>query len=165
MSLGKGFGSKGKQHHKNTASETQSHTQWSHRMQQKNHGIVEKQLRPRITSSLLTTHLCLPSTVWQWRAICYYRICQVDLKEDRIFLATYFPLPGCVNLHQNELWKHGADRAAADSSQVSHSEDWIVLVCCGEGFHRCLPSLSYKIVILLITGEFTILWGGHLCRG
>ena len=33
VSLGKGFGSKGKQHHKHTASQTHSHTQWSHQMQ------------------------------------------------------------------------------------------------------------------------------------
>ena len=30
--LGKGFGSKGKQYHKHTALETQSHTQWSQEM-------------------------------------------------------------------------------------------------------------------------------------
>ena len=35
VSLGKSFGSKGEQHHKHTASETQSHTQWSHQMQRK----------------------------------------------------------------------------------------------------------------------------------
>ena len=34
----------------------------------------------------------------------------------------YLPLPGCVALHQNELWKHGADEAAADRSQGSHSD-------------------------------------------
>ena len=28
----------------------------------------------------------------------------------------YLPLPGCVALHQNELWQHGADEAAADRS-------------------------------------------------
>ena len=33
LSLGKVFGSKGKQHHKHTASETQSHTQQSHQIQ------------------------------------------------------------------------------------------------------------------------------------
>ena len=32
VSLGKGFGSNGKQHHKHTASEAQSHTQQSHQM-------------------------------------------------------------------------------------------------------------------------------------
>ena len=35
VSVGKGFGSKGKQHHKHTASETQSHNKWSHQMQRK----------------------------------------------------------------------------------------------------------------------------------
>ena len=25
----------------------------------------------------------------------------------------YFHLPGCVVLHQNEIWKHGTDEAAA----------------------------------------------------
>ena len=34
----------------------------------------------------------------------------------------YLPLPGCVALHQNELWIHGAVEAAADWSQGSHSE-------------------------------------------
>ena len=34
----------------------------------------------------------------------------------------HLPLPGCVALHQNELWKHGADEAAADRSHGSHSE-------------------------------------------
>ena len=33
----------------------------------------------------------------------------------------YLPLPGCVALHQNELWKHGADEAASDRSQGSNS--------------------------------------------
>ena len=31
LSLGKGFGSKGKQHYKHTASETQTHNQWFHK--------------------------------------------------------------------------------------------------------------------------------------
>ena len=35
VSVGKGFGFKGKQHHKHTASETQSHNNWSHQMQRK----------------------------------------------------------------------------------------------------------------------------------
>ena len=30
-------------------------------------------------------------------------------------------IPGCVALHQNDLWKHGADEAAADRSQGFHS--------------------------------------------
>ena len=33
----------------------------------------------------------------------------------------YLPLPGCVALRQNELWKHGADEAAADRRQGPHS--------------------------------------------
>ena len=33
VSVGKGFGSKGKQHHKHTATETQSHTHWSLQIQ------------------------------------------------------------------------------------------------------------------------------------
>ena len=33
VSLGKGFGSNGNQHHKHTASDKQSHTLWSHKMQ------------------------------------------------------------------------------------------------------------------------------------
>ena len=36
VSLGNGFGSKGKQHHKHTPSETQSHTQGSHKMHRRN---------------------------------------------------------------------------------------------------------------------------------
>ena len=35
VSVGKGFGSKGKQHHKHTGSETQSHNKWSQQMQNK----------------------------------------------------------------------------------------------------------------------------------
>ena len=31
------------------------------------------------------------------------------------------PLPGCVALPHNGLWKNGADEAAVDRSQVSHS--------------------------------------------
>ena len=45
-------------------------------------------------------------------------------KYDRIFPAIYLPLPGqpgCVALHEHELWKHGADEAAADRRQQSHS--------------------------------------------
>ena len=34
----------------------------------------------------------------------------------------YLPLHGFVALHQNELWKHGADAAAAGRSQGSHSD-------------------------------------------
>jgi hypothetical protein len=33
----------------------------------------------------------------------------------------YLPLAGSVALPQNGLWKHGADKAAADRSQGSHS--------------------------------------------
>ena len=33
-------------------------------------------------------------------------------------------LPGFVALHQNERWKHGADKAAADRSQGSYSVCW-----------------------------------------
>ena len=87
----------------------------------KNHGIFEKQLRPDITSSLLNTHLCLLSTVWQWSVICYYRICQLDLEIGQNIPCFVFSLPGCVALHHNELWKHVADEAAADWSQGSHS--------------------------------------------
>ena len=35
VSVGKNFGYKGKQHHKHTASETQSHNKWSHQVQRK----------------------------------------------------------------------------------------------------------------------------------
>ena len=35
VSVGKGFGSKGKQHHKHAASETQIHNKRSHQMQRK----------------------------------------------------------------------------------------------------------------------------------
>ena len=31
-------------------------------------------------TSLLTTHFCLPSTVWQWRVTCYYRMSQLDIE-------------------------------------------------------------------------------------
>ena len=46
----------------------------------KNHGIFLKHLRPDLSASLSTTHPCLLSTVWQWRVICYYRICQLRPK-------------------------------------------------------------------------------------
>ena len=58
VSVGKSFGSKGKQHHKHTASETQSHTQWSNQMQRK----IMKYLRPGINTSLSNTDLCVPKT-------------------------------------------------------------------------------------------------------
>ena len=45
----------------------------------------------------------------------------LDLKWNGIFLDIYLPLPGCVARPQNELWKNGADEAAADRSQGSHS--------------------------------------------
>ena len=38
-----------------------------------------------------------------------------------IFHAMHLPLPGCVALHQNHLWKHGAGEAAAYRSQGSYS--------------------------------------------
>ena len=47
----------------------------------KNHGLFQKQLRTDINTSLFTTDFCLHSTVWQWRFICYYRICQLGFRN------------------------------------------------------------------------------------
>ena len=49
---------------------------------------------------------------------------------DRIFFAICFPLPARVALPQNGLWKHGADEAAADRSQGSHSACHVSPVTC-----------------------------------
>ena len=46
-----------------------------------NHEIFPNQLRPDISTSLSTTYLCQPSTKWQWRVICYYRICKLGLRK------------------------------------------------------------------------------------
>ena len=46
----------------------------------------------------------------------------LDLEWNGLFLDMYSPLPGCVAVPQNELWKHCADEAAADRSQGSHSD-------------------------------------------
>ena len=44
----------------------------------KNYGIFHMQPRPGISTSLSTTDLCLPSAVWQWSVVGYYRICQLE---------------------------------------------------------------------------------------
>ena len=77
VSLGKWFGSKGKQHRKHTASQTQSHTQWSHQKYRKPHEIFPKQLRPGISTSLSITDLFLPRTALQWCVVFKYRIRQL----------------------------------------------------------------------------------------
>ena len=63
----------------------------------KNHGIFQKQLRPDIASTLLTTYLSL-STVWQWRVICYYRICQLRPRNRKEYLLICFCLCLAVGL-------------------------------------------------------------------
>ena len=52
VSLGKGYGSKGKHHCKRTPSDT---------------------YRPHINISLTTTEPCIPSTVWQCNVVCCSR--------------------------------------------------------------------------------------------
>ena len=37
----------------------------------------------------------------------------------------YLPMPDCVDLPQNVLWKHGAYEAAADRSQGSYSDTYM----------------------------------------
>ena len=53
VSLEKGFGSKGKQQYKCTASETQSHNKCFHQMQRKNHWMSSKELKPDINVGFL----------------------------------------------------------------------------------------------------------------
>ena len=89
VSLGKVFGSKGKQHHKHKSSETQSHTQWFHQMQRKNDWIFPKKLRTGKDTSQYTTDLCLPSTAWQWYVVSYYRICQLGPKNGTEYFLLY----------------------------------------------------------------------------
>ena len=51
----------------------------------------------------------------------------LDLETGQIFLAYSLPLPGCVALPQNGLWKHGADEYVANRSQGSHSDKSCVM--------------------------------------
>ena len=51
----------------------------------------------------------------------------LDLEMGQMSLAICLPLPGCVALSQNGLWKHGADEAVADRSQGSHSDKSCVI--------------------------------------
>ena len=51
----------------------------------------------------------------------------------------YLHLPGCVALHQNGLWKHGADEAAADRSRGSHSAE-VTSQSCATGDWRELKA-------------------------
>ena len=127
VSVGKGFGSKGKQHHKLTASETQSHNKWSHQMQSKSWNV---------SKSDQTRHYYQPDHQWPLSTLqCMaMKCCQLlknlltlTLKWDRIVLAIHFPLPGCMALPPNGLSKHGAGEAAADRSQGSHSEKTVVI--------------------------------------
>ena len=64
VSVGKSFGSEGKQHRKHTASETQSHHKWSKKCEA-NHGIFPNQLKPGINNSLTTTDLRVHSIARQ----------------------------------------------------------------------------------------------------
>ena len=68
VSVGKGFGSKGKQHHKHTASEMQSHNKGSQQMHSKSWNI-SKSLQKGINNSMTTIDLCLPSTSWLWSVV------------------------------------------------------------------------------------------------
>ena len=113
LSLGKWFGSKGKQHHKHTASETQSHSQWSRRMQITNHRKCQNQLRPGISTSMSTTYLCLPNTACHWNIICYYRISQLGPRNG----AEYSLLSVCLCL-------------ACGSASKSALETWGWWGCC-----------------------------------
>ena len=62
----------------------------------------------------------------------------------------YLPLPGCVALCQNELWKNGADEAAADRSQGSHSAHHVSHVTCH--FFILTEWISLLLEGLLSTG-------------
>ena len=50
------------------------------------------------------------------------QIVNLDLEMRRNIFSIYLPLPRCVALPQNGLGKHGADEAATERSQGSHSD-------------------------------------------
>ena len=78
-------------------------------------------VRPGSNTSMTTFDLCLPSTACQHSVVCYYRISNLDFKMRKNIICHYLPLPSCVALPQNGLWKYGDGEAAADKSQGSHS--------------------------------------------
>ena len=64
VSGGKGFGFRGKQHHKQQPQRRRA-TPSNPTKCKENHGIFPRQLIPGINTSLSTTELGLPSTAWQ----------------------------------------------------------------------------------------------------
>ena len=94
LSLGKCFGSKVKQHRKYIASETQSHIQWSHKCKEKamqySQSSSDQAHSAGISISLFTIDLCLPSTSGWWSAVCYYRICQLELEMGQNIISYVF---------------------------------------------------------------------------
>ena len=78
----------------------------------------------------------------------------LDLECNRIVLDMYWPLPGCMALPRNELWKHGVDEAAADRSQGPHSVILhysciflvsLSLLSAGQGMHQIRTALPAPI--------------------
>ena len=87
-----------------------------------NHGIYPKQFRPSINVSLSTTDLSVYLALYGNEVLSITtESVKWTQKWNRIFFAIYLPLPGCVALPENKLWKHDAGEAAAHRSQQSHS--------------------------------------------
>ena len=76
-------------------------------------------LKLGITFRHTTTDPYLPIIAWICIDICYSRSSQL---EHRNPTGQCFSVPGCVALPIKVLWKQGAAGAAADRSQISHSE-------------------------------------------
>ena len=131
-----GFGSKGKQLHKHTASKTQSHTQSSHQMQRK----ILKLLQSISDQALVPA---CPTLMSVYLALHGNKVLSVTTvtteswtkNQDGIFFCVFLPLPGYVALPQNGLWKHSVGEAAADRSQGSHMWQWHVT--CGRWEVTC----------------------------
>ena len=119
LSVGKGFGAKGKQHYKHTASETQSPNKWSHQMQRKIQiQIFPKQLRlgkkyqPDHHLALHCNELLYVTT----------ESVNLDLEIRPTILCHLLAYAWQCGSASKWALKHGAGEAAADKSQGSHSD-------------------------------------------
>ena len=82
----------------------------------------------------------------------------LDLEWNGMFPDMYLPLPGCVALPQNVLWKHGADEAAAVRSQCSHS----VMVTSLKRSETTKKKKSVVTWFIIVVIYPNLIWAQHL---
>ena len=114
VSLGKGFGFKGKQHYKHAASEPQQVIQPNAK---KNHGLFLKQLSPALPQ-LTFVHLALDGNT---SLSVSTESVNLDLAMRQNILCYLFASACLCGSVSKWALKHGAGEAAGDRSQGSHS--------------------------------------------